>query len=787
MLAVMLAAGMPGKAAAAAVLPAEADAGKMQPELLEKERTAEGTGTQTGENGRTETDTADVRTPSGPEEDVPEKKDLPDGFQMVMDSYELYPRGDTSNTLDVLRKGRDVRVVVHMKVKGLLTGDVGKSNVAVTKQGDSFKMSGAPSVKVISDKEDELEYTVTFPNLTYLGKGNSLKFRTSFRKTGLPSQVQEVRIEECAESSSGKKEHSDDMNGQPVIRINRVAPETPVAPGEAFTLSLELENTSTDSDIEDMVVSVVPGTSLFIGDDTNSRIVGRLDCRKSAIVHLGMIAGKELSGPTQVIDLELKFNYYSGGNLTAGSSSQKVLIGVKNGASAGQPVIRVGRLGPDRPVGAGEAFHMTVTLQNTSQDKDIRSLSAVFETNDQIALMEETDTKQLGDLKAGESLEIPVSLKTSPDLAAAASQMLGMTLRFEYDSDKGAVQGTYSEKLVIPTGAGGKGPGSPTPNIIIKNYTYGEKVTAGQVFDLELEFANTSRTSAVENVVMSLETGEGISINSASNTFYIPQMGPGESRREKVQMQALFQSKLQSPKITISCKYEFVDRQERKQSSSSEIIAIPVYQPDRLQIGTPSFSEIFRQGEEATISIPYVNKGRGQVYNVEATLDGDIDALAREVNLGNFEPGKSGTIDFVVTPREAGQFSGKVLVAYEDETADVKQMEIPVTFDVEEPMDGLDEIPEDFDPVSQEKGFPIPWIAAAAGAVLLVTPAAVRIRRRKKSGSRPEEESWDEPDDMEDLNDMDEPEDTENMDGMEDMDGSGDAEAEFGAEKEDGR
>lgn len=252
-------------------------------------------------------------------------------------------------------------------------------------------------------------------------------------------------------------------------------------------------------------------------------------------------------------------------------------------------------------------------------------------------------------------------------------------------------------------------------------------------------------------------------------------------------MQALFQSKLQSPKITISCKYEFVDRQERKQSSSSEIIAIPVYQPDRLQIGTPSFSEIFRQGEEATISIPYVNKGRGQVYNVEATLDGDIDALAREVNLGNFEPGKSGTIDFVVTPREAGQFSGKVLVAYEDETADVKQMEIPVTFDVEEPMDGLDEIPEDFDPVSQEKGFPVPWIAAAAGAVLLVTAAAVRIRRRKKSGSRPEEESWDEPDDMEDLNDMDEPEDAENMDGMEDMDGSGDAEAEFGAEKEDGR
>ena len=32
----------------------------------------------------------------------------------------------------------------------------------------------------------------------------------------------------------------------------------------------------------------------------------------------------------------------------------------------------------------------------------------------------------------------------------------------------------------------------PTPNIIIRNYSYGEKVTAGQVFDLEMEMTNTS-------------------------------------------------------------------------------------------------------------------------------------------------------------------------------------------------------------------------------------------------------------------------------------------------------
>ena len=70
----------------------------------------------------------------------------------------------------------------------------------------------------------------------------------------------------------------------------------------------------------------------------------------------------------------------------------------------------------------------------------------------------------------------------------------------------------------------------PTPNIIIRNYSYGEKVTAGQVFDLEMEMTNTSSVTAAENVVVSLDTGEGISINSSSNTIYIPKLDAGAAK-----------------------------------------------------------------------------------------------------------------------------------------------------------------------------------------------------------------------------------------------------------------
>ncbi len=674
-------------------------------------------------------------------------------ISLKTDGYEVYGLGESSALLSSLKKGKDAKIVVYVKGKGIRTGDAAKKGISVSKLADSFRISGAPKVKITSEKEDDLEFTVTFSKLTYLGRGNRLKFRTAFKKGGIPSQPLEIAVTECEESVSRGKKERDDSTGQPVIRVKRTAPESPVAPGEAFVLGLELQNTSKDADIEDMVLSVVPGSSVFISDDTNSSIIGRLEAGRMVPVRLNMIAGTEIGGPTQAIDLELKYNYSSGGAVVGGTSVQKVLIPVKGGTATGQPMIRISRSGLGHAVGKGEEFQLTVTLLNTSKDKDIRNLTAVFEPNDQISLLEETDTKQIGELKAGGTAEIPIRLRAGEELSSAASQLLGITLKFDYDSDKGPLQGTYGEKLVIPTAGKKNGPAAPTPNVIIKNYTYGDRVTAGQVFDLAMEFCNTSTAEAVENVVMSLDTGEGISINSSSNTFYIPRMNPGETKQETVKLQALFQSKLQSPKLTISCKYEYVDRDERKQSSSSETIAIPVYQPDRFQLGEPSYSENIRQGEETTISIPYINKGRGQVYNVEAKLDGDIDALAREVNLGNFEAGKSGTIDFIVTPGEKGAFRGTVNVSYEDEAAEIKTAQVPVTFEVQEAEPEGTEAPDE-EIGANKGGFPgMVWLTAAAAALLTAGAWAVfagRKRRKKKLAEEADEWEYDEDQDEQD-------------------------------------
>ena len=702
----------------------------------------------------------------------------PGSGSLWVGEYEIFAPGGSKDTLDVLRKGRQAKVVVNVRSNGIKTSEVGKRGVTVTKLSDSFRNGENPKVKITSDKEDDLEFTVTFTRLTYTGKWDVLRLKVGFKSSGIPSEQLEVNISECEESAPRENGDTGSTTGQPIIRVRRISPQNPVGPGDHFTLEVELENTSKDADIEDMVVNVSPGSSLFIGGDTNTRIVSRLDTGRAELVKFNLIAGQDISGPSQLIDLELKYNYYSGGQLTSAASVQKVLLPVKGGTATGQPVLLIDR-GPMGPVSSGQPFQITLKLENTDTVKGIRNLTATFEPNDQISLLEATDTRQIGDIGPGQSVDVSVNLKAGSELSSAASQLLGITLKFDYDTDKGTVQGTYSQRIVVPTNGKTATPGAPTPNIILTNYTYGDKVSAGQVFRLNMEFMNTSQVSPIENVVISLETGEGLSINSSSNTFYVPKMGPGEKKAQQVDVQALFQtkdSKVQSPKITISCKYEYIDKTERKQSTAAETIAVPVYQPDRFQVSPPSFVEEIRQNEETTISLPYVNKGRGQVYNVEASLEGDIQVIDRSLNLGNFDAGKSGTIDFIATPKKAGTFEGRVKVTYEDESMEIRTMEIPVTFEVKEgaaeETDGADMMDGEMD-----GGRKMNWKMMAGILTAALVSGILWIKRKKAKGLKDrsrcqEQNGWDELEDGQNLEGWDELEDSQDLEGWDELEDS---------------
>lgn len=662
-----------------------------------------------------------------------------------VEEYELFRPESSNNALDTLNKGRSGRLMVTVQSDTLMTGDVKASEIIVTKERDSYRTTGSPVVKIASKKGENLTFKVIFPKITYNGRDTVFGFQVKYKGAAMepiPLSVDITEANETDSSGGGWDDEGNETSPQPIIRVERSGVRQPIGAGESTTVTLRLTNTSKSSDIEDLLVSFTPGESIYLTDDTNSRLIKRLNTGKSTEIQINVQAGQDLSGVSQNVDVEMKYNYYSGNRLTNGTTTQKIILPVKGNSASGQPLLRIDRVGGGT-VRAGEQFQTVIRLENTSQNKDVTGLMVTLEPTERISLMDATDTRLIGDLKAGTTVDIPVSLKAAAELSESASQLIGVSLKFDYDSGKGVTQGTLSTKVVIPTAGGSAKIGSPTPNIIVRNYSYGGTVEAGQVFDLVMEVTNTSSTMPVENVLMSLDTGEGISINDSSNTIYIPSMAPGAVEKKTVRVQALFQSKLQSPKIGINFKYEFLDKKERKQNSTSESIAIPVYQPDRLEVKSPVFADAVRENEEAVISIPYSNKGRGQIFNVEAKLVGDVEVLERELTLGNFESGKNGTIDFVATPRKQGKFEGQVLIAYEDEAMKKKEITVPVSFEVEAAQALEDEMMGETVP-EPEKHLPVK--ALAAGVLLLLGGGGFIIwKKRRKCSSQISEAAGGEP------------------------------------------
>jgi len=151
-------------------------------------------------------------------------------------------------------------------------------------------------------------------------------------------------------------------------------------------------------------------------------------------------------------------------------------------------------------------------------------------------------------------------------------------------------------------------------------------------------------------------------------------------------------------------------------------------------------------GEETSVTMNYVNKGKSAVSNVEARLEGNVDTYTPVQNIGNLEAGKSGTIAFAVTAWEVPEAVFTIKITYEDANGDEKVREFPVTMTVEEM---VFEDPGMYEPMPEpEPESAVNWkvIAAAAAAAAVIGFFVIR-KRRKAARLKKETELWDSWDD----------------------------------------
>lgn len=402
--------------------------------------------------------------------------------------------------------------------------------------------------------------------------------------------------------------------------------------------------------------------------------------------------------------------------------------------------------GTSTSIAAGETKTITVYIQNAGTTA-MRDPILTLKSSGSLLIMGSQDY-MLDDIRAGRDTAVTVTVK-APDKIESQMQTIDASLSFYYDNGTQLTGGSASGSVnvlstVTKDTKDEETIASPTPIVILSKYNYGgSSVAAGSSTNLSFSFTNTSKTIKIENVMVTVTGGQDLMLNGSTNTFYFESVAASGSKTVTVPMKAaqLISASAQDVKIDVT--YEYVDQNARKSGNATLSLSVPLYQPDRFELSEPKTSYTGYVGEETSLTIDYVNKGKSAINNVEATISGDIDTPTAYQRVGTIDGGKNGTIAFAVTPQLEGENQVKIVITYEDSNGNTKERVFEATVEAMayEPSDpGMDD-PGMIDPEPQST-FPWKYVIIAGVAALIVLLIVLRIRK-KKAKQKAEQALWD--------------------------------------------
>lgn len=402
--------------------------------------------------------------------------------------------------------------------------------------------------------------------------------------------------------------------------------------------------------------------------------------------------------------------------------------------------------GTSTSIAAGETKTITVYIQNAGTTA-MRDPILTLKSSGSLLIMGSQDY-MLDDIRAGRDTAVTVTVK-APDKIESQMQTIDASLSFYYDNGTQLTGGSASGSVnvlstVTKDTKDEETIASPTPIVILSKYNYGgSSVAAGSSTNLSFSFTNTSKTIKIENVMVTVTGGQDLMLNGSTNTFYFESVAASGSKTVTVPMKAaqLISASAQDVKIDVT--YEYVDQNARKSGNATLSLSVPLYQPDRFELSEPKTSYTGYVGEETSLTIDYVNKGKSAINNVEAIISGDIDSPTPYQRVGTIDGGKNGTIAFAVTPQLEGENQVKIVITYEDSNGNTKERVFEATVEAMayEPTDpGMDD-PGMIDPEPAHT-FPWKYVIIAVVAALIVLLIVLRIRK-KKAKQKAEQALWD--------------------------------------------
>lgn len=335
------------------------------------------------------------------------------------------------------------------------------------------------------------------------------------------------------------------------------------------------------------------------------------------------------------------------------------------------------------------------------------------------------------------------TLKTRDDAITGYTKLVFNVTYNEEDGTQKTVALDYYVQVngVAPKEEGGK---ISTPRVIVTGFTTTpEEVYAGDTFKLTLNLKNTSKKTAVSNMLFDIQgTQEGKDADSTyaaflptagSSTIFVDSIAANSSKSITIELKSKADLSQKPYVVTVNMEYEDSDANPYTETAS---VSVPIKQEPKVDISSITLMpESVDIGNEANVMFSIYNVGKTKLYNVNVKFEAD-SISGGDTFIGNMDPGATGNVDAYVTAQAATMDDGtvKILITYENEEGKEETIEKTMTLFVSEPYyPDMMEDPMMMEGMEEEKaGFPWWGIVLIVLAVIIAAVVAVVVMKKKK-------------------------------------------------------
>ncbi|KUO74236.1 MAG: hypothetical protein APF77_11825 [Clostridia bacterium BRH_c25] len=467
---------------------------------------------------------------------------------------------------------------------------------------------------------------------------------------------------------------------EPVLMLGDIKySANPVKAGAKFQVSIDVSNVG-DLDAEGIRLSVegLKKEEFTLSSGVDSWYFDKIEGNDKKNIILSLLAADSMGSGNYGLSIKMDYKDQRKNSYTNNAS---FFVNVQGEAKSSNVSLNNIVVMPQE-VKTNENFMLSFDVYN--EGKTAARNVKVTVKGDEGIISKSPDVRIIENLAAGEQKKLEYILYANSE---AKTQNYNILLNLEYeDAEKEGSKHSVAQYAGIYVNGGNS---KITPKIIISNYNLEPKlVRAGEEFNMDLTFMNTSMTKEVKNVKIYL-TGidsdkEGNVVFTpvgSSNTFFVDSIKPKGNAARSITMYTIPDAQPKYYNITANIEYQDDEGTEYK---AAELIGIPVIQQSKLDASEISLPPEVYIGQPSPISLQYYNKGKTKLTNLMIKIEGDFQLENGEAFIGNFESGSSDYYEAMLTPTKPGSANGKVVFSFEDPSGEEFKYEREFTVNVVE-------------------------------------------------------------------------------------------------------